>query len=382
MKNLFKLNGKSTLVTLVALVTLVTNNLSAQIEKKDFGPLKGGTYQVLVPKNWNKKLVMYAHGYQFQGQKPQESNVGLEKRLEVILNRGFAVAASDYPEVGFVLPEGIEATEELRQAFVKNMGKPDSTFMMGHSMGGGITVGTLEYYGENYNGGLPLCPLASRPYLQCRKEYDMYATFNGLFPGIIPSLKDIFNVNSSIGYVNLREAGPKIGQIMKAIMEKDSSLALAFAKRFDLKLKDLGGSLFFNQNVLRDLAIRYQGNPFDNMQTVYIGFPDDLKVNKLAERLPATQDPNKVLGRLDRNGKINKPMLLVHTIYDQLIPASYAVTNIENMIHQQQRDQYFTVKYTNGQAHCAFTPQQTAAAFDMMRNWVKTGVKPVGGFLE
>ena len=90
MKNKFKLNRKSTLVSLVTLVTLVTSNLLAQIEHKDFGPLKGGTYQVLVPKNWNKKLVMYAHGYQFQGQKPQDSNVGLEKRLEVILNKGFA----------------------------------------------------------------------------------------------------------------------------------------------------------------------------------------------------------------------------------------------------------------------------------------------------
>ena len=364
------------------LVLLLSLNLFGQIERKDFGPLKGGTYQVLVPKNWNKKLVMYAHGYQFQGQKPVEANAGLDKRLEVILNRGFAVAASDYPDVGFVLPEGIDATEELRQAFVKNMGQPDSTFMMGHSMGGGITVGTIENFGKYYDGALPLCPLSSRPYLQCRKEYDMYATFNGLFPGIVPSLKDIFNVNSAVGYVNLRQARPMIEQIAKAIMEKDSILAKAFAKRFDLKISDLPGSLFFNQNVLRDLAIRFGGNPFDNTQTVYIGFPDDIKVNQLAERLPATQNPNKVFSRYDRTGNIQKPMLLVHTIYDQLIPVTFAVTNLENMIHQQQKDQYFTVKYTNGQGHCAFTPEQTAEAFDLLRNWVKTGQKPAGGFLK
>lgn len=354
----------------------------AQIERKDFGPLKGGTYQVLIPKNWNKKLVMYAHGYQFQGQKPSDANQGLDKRLEVILNRGFAIAASDYPDVGFVMPEAIDATEELRQAFVKNMGQPDSTFMVGHSMGGGISVGTIENFGKNYHGALPLCPLSSRPYLQCRKEYDMYATFNGLFPSIVPSLKDIFDLNSNVGFVNLRQARPMIEQIMKAVMAKDSTLAKAFAKRFDLKLSDLAGSLFFNQNVLRDLAVRFGGNPFDNMQTVYIGFPDDLLVNKLAERLPATQNPNKVFGKYDRTGNIAKPMLLVHTIYDQLIPASYAVTNLENMVHLQQKDQYFTVKYTNGQGHCNFTPQQTATAFDLLRNWVKTGKKPAGGFLE
>lgn len=356
--------------------------LFAQVERKDLGVLKGGGYQVLIPKNWNRKLVMYAHGYQFQGQKPSDANTDLEKRLSMILSRGFAVAASDYPDVGFVMPQGIESTEELRQAFVKHIGKPDSTFIIGHSMGGGITVATIENFGESYHGALPLCPLASRPYLQCRKEFDMYATFNGLFPGIIPSLKDIFNPSSSVGYVDLRQAGSMISKIMQSIMERDSSLAKSFAKRFDLKLKDLAGSLFFNQNVLRDLALRFQGNPFDNTQTVYIGFPDDLKVNEVAERLPATKDPNILFGKYDRTGNILKPMLLVHTIYDQLIPASYAVTNIENMIHQQQRDQYFTVKYTNGQAHCAFTPQQMATAFDMMRNWVKTGVKPSGGYLN
>ncbi len=366
----------------ILLTLLVSFSLFGQIEKKDVGVLKGGTYQILIPTNWNKKLVMYAHGYQFQGQKPQDANLGLDKRLQVILDRGFAIAASDYPDVGFVLPEGIDATEELRQAFVKKVAKPDSTFMMGHSMGGGITLGIMENYGENYHGALPLCPLSSRPYLQCRKEFDMYATFNGLFPRIIPSLKEIFDVNSSVGYVNLAQAGPKIGQIMKAIMEKDSVLAKAFAKRFDLKLKDLGGSLFFNQNVLRDLAIRFGGNPFDNLQTVYSGFPDDLLTNRLAERLVATKNPNPLFSRYDRTGNINKPVLLVHTIYDQLIPPTYAVVNYENMVHQLQKDQYFTVKYTNGQAHCAFTAQQMATSFDTLRNWVKKGIKPQGGFLE
>jgi dipeptidyl aminopeptidase/acylaminoacyl peptidase len=139
-------------------------------EKIDLGTLKGGGYQVLMPAKWNKKLVMYAHGYQFMGTPAASANAGLDKRLQVILDRGFAVAASDYPIQGFALPEGVDATEELRQAFIKKMGQPDSTFMMGHSMGGGITFATLENFGQHYNGGLPLCPLSSRPYLQCRKE--------------------------------------------------------------------------------------------------------------------------------------------------------------------------------------------------------------------
>lgn len=348
----------------------------------DLGVLKGGDYQVHIPANWNKKLIMYAHGYQFMGTPASSANDKLAQRLKPFLDRGFAIAASDYPIQGFALAEGVDATEELRQAFIKKMGQPDSTFMVGHSMGGGITVATLENFGQHYQGGLPLCPLSSRPYLQCRKEYDMYATFNGLFPGLVPTLKEIFDPNSSLQFASFAQAGPRMGAIKQAIIQKDSVLAVAFAKRFDLKLADLPAALFFNQNVLRDLALKFNGNPFDNTQTVYSGFPDNLEVNKKAERLAATQDPQKLFARYDRTGKIDKPIVLMHTIYDQLIPVSYAVTNLENMIHAQGRGEYFTVKYTNGQAHCQFTDKQTGEAFDALRTWVKTGVKPSFGYVN
>jgi len=72
---------------------------------------------------------------------------------------------------------------------------------------------------------------------------------------------------------------------------------------------------------------------------------------------------------------------MMHTLYDQLIPPSYAVTNIENMIHAQGRDAYFALKYTNGQAHCQFTDAQTMRAFEAMRAFAKTGKKPAMEYL-
>ncbi|MHA8050438.1 DUF6351 family protein [Aquirufa sp. ROCK-SH2] len=345
-------------------------------DKIDLGPLKGGGYQVFIPKNWNKKLVMFAHGYQFMGSPAASANAGLEKKMQFILDKGFALAASDYPIQGWALPEAVDATEELRKKFIEKYGQPDSTFMVGQSMGGGITLAIMENFGQYYDGGLPMCPLASRPYLQTRKEFDMYATFNGLFPGIVPSLKEIFDPKSNIQFVSFQQAGARMQEISQAIMTKDSLLAKAFANRFDLKLKDLPAALFFNLNVLRDVALKAQGNPFDNTQTLYTGFPDNEKVNQLAERLAATKSPDLLFSKYDRTGNINKPVLLLHTIYDQLIPPNYAVTNFENMVIQQNKTTYFSVKYTDGQAHCAFTPQQSEKAFDALRNWIKTGTKP------
>lgn len=368
---------------LIFLSCLSHTYAQSPVAKIDSGAISGARYVILFPPNWKGKLVMYAHGYEFMGAKPRQSqNPGFSNNMKPFLERGFAVAASDYQYQGYSLPQGVDDTESLRQFFIKTYGKPDTTYMVGHSLGGGVTLATIENFGANYNGGLPLCPLSSRPYLQCRKEFDMYATFNGLFPGVVPSLTTIFDLSKPYQAQPQQAMMAQAMAIKKAILAKDSVLAVAFAKRFDLKLEDLPFSLFFNENVLRDLAQKAKGNPFDNTNTVYSGFPDNLAVNQKAERLPATVDANLVFGKYDRTGKIDKPVVLMHTVYDQLIPPTYGVVNFENMVHQQAKDQHFTVKYTNGQGHCAFSPQQTAQAFDTLRSWVKTGIKPTAGFIN
>lgn len=362
---------------------LVNLQLFAQnVAKIDSGSINGANYRILFPENWKGKLVMYAHGYEFMGSLLQSKNADWPKRMSPFLERGFAVAASDYAYQGLALAQGVDDTEALRQYFFTKYGKPDSTFIAGHSMGGGISLATLENFGTNYQGALPMCPLSSRPYLQCRKEFDIYATFNGLFPGIVTSLHDIFDLSKPYQAQNARNMLSKAKEIKKAIFAKDSVLAVAFAKKYDLKVDDLPFSLFFNENVLRDLAQKSNGNPFDNTNTLYSGFPDDFLVNKNAERLAATVNPDVIFKKYDRNGNIDKPTLVMHTIYDQLIPPTYGVVNFENMVHQQGKDQYFTVKYTNGQGHCNFTQKQTAIAFDELRTWVKTGQKAKAGFLE
>ena len=150
----------------------------------------------------------------------------------------------------------------------------------------------------------------------------------------------------------------------------------------DLKFDDLPFSLFFNENVLRDIAQKAGGNPFDNTNTLYSGFPDDWDINQKVERMTATANPNAIFGKYDRTGDINKPVVLMHTIYDQLIPPVYGVINFENMVHQKNKDGYLTVKYTNGQGHCQFTPQQIGQAFDELRNWAKTNSKPKAGNIQ
>lgn len=366
----------------ILFILFLSFSLSAQVSKIDSGNIGGANFKVLFPENWKGKLVMFAHGYEFMGAVKFTNRPDFQSRMSVYLSRGFAVAASDYKNQGFALSTGVDDTEALRKYFFKKYGKPDSTFMVGQSMGGGVAVAVMENYDKNYQGAMPTCPLSSRPFLQNRREFDKYAIFNGMIPNVLTPLSEIFDLSKPYKAQDSRAMQAKAAELKKKIFEKDSTFCVAFAKAFQIKLEDLPMSFFHNENVLRDIAQKAGGNPFDNTNTIYSGFPDDLKVNQRAERLASTVDNNAFVGKYDRTGNINKPMLLLHTLYDQLIPAQYAENNFENMVLKQGKNQYFTVKYTNGQGHCQFAPQQLGTAFDELRTWTKTGVKAKAGFLE
>jgi pimeloyl-ACP methyl ester carboxylesterase len=368
----------------VLLLLLTAPAVFAQgISKTDTGTIDGAAYRILFPENWKGKLLMYAHGYEFMGTQPRQSkNAQWPASMKPFLDRGFAVAASDYQFQGLALARGVDDTEMLRQYFVRTYGQPDTTLIAGHSMGGGITLATLENFGQFYQGGLPMCPLAGRIYLQTRKEFDLIATFNVLFPGLMPSLKEILTYKPEASPANMQQAFGKAMAIQKTIFEKDSAAAVAFAKRFDLKPTDVPFALAFGENVLRDVVQKTGGNPYDNTNTIYGRFEDNLAMNQKVERIAATVSQAAWFSKYDRTGEIDKPALVLHSMYDQLIPADFAIVSYENLIQQKGNQEHFVVKYTNGQGHCSFTPGQTSVAFDELRNWIKTGTRPQPGFID
>ena len=103
---------------LCALFLLLSNAaFSQKTTTRDTGTLNGAAYEITVPTNWNKKLVMYAHGY--ESTLLPKGIVKPAAAVQVFSERGFAVARSSYSRTGWALPEGVEETEALRQFFEK-----------------------------------------------------------------------------------------------------------------------------------------------------------------------------------------------------------------------------------------------------------------------
>ena len=348
-------------------------SLFSQTAQRDTGILDGAAYEIQIPANWNKKLVMYAHGYEMST--TPRNTLGKAPVLSVFLEKGFAVARSSYSRVGWALPEGIDCTEALRKMFAKKYGKPDSTFITGHSMGGGVTVASIEKFPKEYSGGLALCPLSARPYEQTQRAFDSYVIFNALFPDLLPPIADVMKGKAPEVFAgNIGEKMKKANEIVEKIKNKEDMLA-EFLKHHNVKLKDLPFNLIFLDGVLRDLAVQSGGNPFDNTNTLYIGYPDDWEINKKVERVGATVS-NQRLTTYDRTGIVDKPLVMMHTVYDPIIPPQYGIDKYDNLVHEKHKEQNLKVFLTNGQGHCAFTNDQTATAFEALRAWAKSGQKP------
>jgi pimeloyl-ACP methyl ester carboxylesterase len=349
-------------------------SLFSQTAKRDTGIINGAAYEIQIPANWNKKLVLYAHGYEQVG--TPHNMLQKNPMLNVFLDRGFAIARSTYNRTGWALPEGVDDTETLRKYFNKKYGKPDSTFMTGHSMGGGITVATIEKYPKIYNGGLAMCPLSSRPYEQVKGAFDSYVVFNALFPGLLPPVADVMSGKAPAVFTpDFRESIKKSAGFIYQIQQTKPDALAKFMENRNLKMDDLPFNLVFLDGVLRDMATQSGGNPFDNTNTFYQGFPDDWDLNKKVERVAATAS-NKRLTTYDRTGIVDKPLVLMHTTYDQLITPQAGIDNYDDLVHEKGKEKNLKSFFTNGQGHCNFTMEQTATAFDALRSWAKSGQKP------
>ncbi|MGA1369393.1 MAG: alpha/beta hydrolase-fold protein, partial [Blastocatellia bacterium] len=134
-------------------------------------------------------LVIYCHGYQSVSSPYRFDLLRGAIFRKLFLNRGFAFAESAYSRQGWAIKEGVEETEALRKYFLRTYGEAREAYVLGHSMGGVITLATIERYPEAYQGAMPMCgPLnASLNGLQ-ERVFDMLATFDALFPGVVGPL--------------------------------------------------------------------------------------------------------------------------------------------------------------------------------------------------
>ncbi len=340
----------------------------------DTGTIAGAPYRIEIPPGWNGGLVMYAHGYEIIGT-PFEPDAPRHAGFrQAFTSRGFAYAQSWYRGQGWAVREALLDTEALRRRFLARYGRPDSTFVTGNSMGGLITLGIIEGQPRHYDGALPLCAILSPPLEVLRlRMFDLLASYEYLYPGVLTA--------AATGLADLPAAPPATRDAIVAATQAHPERAEALARRFGLRPQSIPGLVWFYSVILREMQQRAGGNPFDNRGTVYAGMGDDVASSRGVRRYAADVEAVEYMRAwYSPTGRIEDPVLAVHTTYD----ATVEPQQMDRYRAQTQlagTSDHFAASYVVGDGHCSFTPAQVGAAFDALRTWAATGVRPAEGEL-
>ena len=335
------------------------------------GSFGNAAYRIDLPDQWNHSLVVYYHGYamskvSFDATKP------IIPQAAPMLQRGYAVIQSGYSETNWALPAAFSETEALRKYFIQKHGQPKETILAGSSMGGGLVRLTLEQNPKPYIGGLDLCGSVVSTYESVQRRFAWRAAFDFYFPTLLPPLdsKDPAALTDDLN-----------AKLLAALKSKPESAAAMRSITGLHTDAEVAAMMLYFTYFINDLQQKAHGNPFDNRNYLYAGTPTDYALNDGVHRYTADPAAQQWLATRDApTGRLTRPMLALHTLYDPLIPT----TSLSLYSHQVEAAGFapnLVQQYVHRDGHCTFSPAEIGRAFDELINWTHNGPRPTPGLL-
>ncbi|CAG9177069.1 S9 family peptidase [Cupriavidus respiraculi] len=370
-----------------------------------WGVLDGAGYRIEVPKNWNGKLVMYAHGY--AGTVP-ELSVSMPSIRRHLLNAGYAWAASSYSKNYYDVRAGLEDTNALALAFPRialdngrALAPPGRVYIVGHSMGGHIAAAAVDEenieaanHKVRYHGAVPMCGvLGDTELFNYFGAYQTAAQQLAGFPASswpVPNWAQIAPAVQAALFVSYPGAttpqGDKLKQVVKGLTGGERPLFdISFGGPAARPLQDAVWSTFgqdgsvngiLNKNVVDTRGITFQLDNDPAVSAVEQAFNDTIyRVVPADDANRARRDGVRWIPKT--NARIGVPVVTLHTLGDMYVPFSM------EQIYKRRADANGTANWLvqraiRGISHCDFTVAEQQTAFDDMINWEQNGVKPAG----
>ncbi len=349
-------------------VLLFAGNAAANEVKTEFGTLADAEYRIDFPAQWNRELIVHFHGYAislegFRDDRPDPAH-------QALLARGYAVVQSNYSRAGWAIEQATADSERLRRHFVSRHGKPKRTYAMGYSMGGLLTVHAVETQPTVYAGGLALCGAIAPTDTMMQRAFAARAAFDFHFPEILGPLDPVPE-----NYLPDRKLAERVADALRANPAGGAALRTLLPGTTE---DSFPGVITFVTYVIKEMQQRAGANPFDNSEHVYVGTADDVALNAGVARYRGDANAARYLQRwYSPTGKLERPLLALHTSGDALVPASLAF-EYALLTRKADRAQHFVQQYVPLEGHCTMTPEQIVGAFDDLIAWVD-GERPVSG---
>lgn len=134
---------------------LCANNSFAQTQLS--GEIEGAKYVITLPEKPIGKTLLLAHGY-------RPANLGLKadagashNLYEELVEEGWVVASSSYRRNGWIMEDAAQDMINLHELVSAAMhGDPGDVYLMGNSMGGGVSTLLAEIAPDRFNGALAM----------------------------------------------------------------------------------------------------------------------------------------------------------------------------------------------------------------------------------
>ena len=346
-------------------------------------------YRIEVPHNWNGKLVMWAHGYRGTG---LELTVDEHPLRPLLIQLGYAWAASSYSKNAYDPAQGAKDTHALAQRFNGLVGKPSRTYITGASMGGHVTGIVAEQWPQSYDGAMPVCGV-----LGDYELFDYFLDFNvaaQTLSGIGKTFPYDANYLSTTVPATKAGLGPAFpfvlnaaGQNLKSLTQLRSGGVRPIFEQGWLFWNYFAGDFLFGLGAQTDGTLpRQPGFALQNSDVVYqfdtnpaLSAAETL-FNNSVQRVTADPQARRQNGLANvppTTGDLRIPMLTLHTLGDLFVPWHMeqvyarrvaAKGNAHNLVQRATRDV----------GHCGFTATELATTFLDLVKWVEAGTKPAG----
>jgi hypothetical protein len=354
----------------------------------------GATYWIALPENWNKTLVMHAHGGPRLSPITPASSLEDLKRFAVTVRQGFAWAGSSYRRPGYGVRMAAEDTENLRKIFVQAFGKPAQTILHGQSWGGNVAAKGIELYAtgadgkRNYDGAVltnGMLAGGTRNYLHRADLRAVYQYYCNNHPRPDEAQYPLWMGLPADAKMNAKELETRVNECtgVKLPPEQRSEAQKRNLANIlgviHVPERTLVSHLNWATSMFRDVTQRVlEGrNPFSNQNAVYRGSSDDAALNRGVARFKADPQAVKQLADdSDMTGKLDVPVISMHAIHDPTAMIEYEADYRDVVTRAGSQDKLMQV-FTTEREHSKLADAEYAALFDALMQWIATGKKPL-----
>lgn len=364
------------------------------------GELHGAAYRIVVPENWNGTLLVYARGYSANPTAVEVAFLAEEQLLE----RGYALASSALRSGGIRLDQFALDLKYLTDFFKQQVAKPEHTVIYGISMGGDLTLRSMEQFPGTYDAGIPLCA-AGAGWLRDISDHFSYAlAYDAAFGwdpswGLVEDVRDDIEFYGDVWFYKVMaeffvpEYPANFSRWEFVRLVNDLPFEDFYVYNGPADMPPVGISrTFFATYQRAEFEVAAGGRVSQNIGYVYSLSDADraylqaldpaLDLDAMLAQMNAMTGIKADPGALafvrrigEFSGRVHGPILMGHTVVDGICRVENT-TEYANLMAAAGTQDLLTRVYSGFPGHCNFTEEQMLALFAAMDDWLETGVAP------